>query len=78
MGQLLTKLLDTSPAYDIRRDKDGFLLIAKPGHTDEFSNLAREAADHAGDDFIVFTTSDGQHGYSQMFVMPLDEALPLL
>ena len=67
MGQLLTKLLDTSPAYDIRRDKDGFLLIAKPGHTDEFSNLAREAADHAGDDFIVFTTSDGQHGYSLIF-----------
>ena len=76
MGQLLTKLLDTSPAYDIRRDKDGFLLIAKPGHTDEFSNLAREAADHAGDDFIVFTTSDGQHGYSQMFILPLDEMPP--
>lgn len=77
MGRLLTKLLEDSPAYDLRRDKDGFVLIAKPGHREEFSDLVREAAEHAGDDFIVFTTSDGRQGYSQMFVMPLDEAAPL-
>jgi hypothetical protein len=53
------------------------VLIAKPGHREEFSDLVREAAEHAGDDFIVFTTSDGRQGYSQMFVMPLDEAPPL-
>lgn len=76
MGQMLTKLLDTSPAYDIRRDKDGFVLTPNPGHTDEFSDLVREASRKAGDDFVVFTTSDGHHGYSQMFVMPLDD-IPL-
>ena len=73
MGRLLDKLLKTSPAYDIRRDKDGFVLIGKPGHIDEFSDLVREAAERAGEEFVVFTTSDGHHGYSQMFVMPLDE-----
>ncbi|WP_303719143.1 hypothetical protein, partial [Brevundimonas naejangsanensis] len=72
MGRLLKKLLMDHPAYDIRRDKDGFVLIGKPDHIDEFSDLVREAADHAGEDFVVFTTSDGGQGYSQMFVMPLD------
>lgn len=73
MGRLLDKLLETSPAYDIRQDKDGFILIAKPDHIDEFSDLVREAADHAGNEFVVFTVSDGHQGYSQMFVMPLDD-----
>jgi hypothetical protein len=76
MGRLLDKLLETSPAYDIRQDKDGFVLIGKPGHIDEFSDLVREAADHAGEEFVVFTTSNGHQGYSQMFVMPLNEMPP--
>ncbi len=74
MGQLLTKLLDTSPAYDIRRDDGGFVLTGKPEHIDEFNKLVREAAFHAGDDFVVFPMSDGHHGYSQMFLVPLDDA----
>jgi len=74
MGRLLDRLLSQSPAYDIRRDEDGFVLIGKPGHLDEFSDLVRHAAEKAGDDFIVFTTTDGHEGYSQMFVMPLDDA----
>ena len=76
MGRLLDKLLESSPAYDIRQDKDGFVLIGKPGHIEEFSELVREAAEHAGEEFVVFTTSDGHQGYSQMFVMPLNEMPP--
>ena len=75
MGRLLDKLLRDYPAYDIRRDKDGFVLIGKPDRLDEFSDLVREAAEQAGEDFIVFTTTDGHHRYSQMFVMLLDEAV---
>jgi len=73
MGRLLDKLLTTHPAYDIKRDEDGFVLIGKSGHFDEFSDLVREATEHAGEDFIVFPTSDGGTGYSRMFVVPLDE-----
>lgn len=72
MGRLLDKLLKTSPAYDIRQDKDGFVLVGKPDHIDEFSDIVREAAEQAGEEFVVFTTSDGHQGYSQMFVMPFD------
>ena len=58
-----------------------FCIRKLPGLTDgefqrywreDHADLVREAADHAGEDFVVFTTSDGGQGYSQMFVMPLD------
>ncbi len=72
MGRMLDRLLSASPAYEIKREANGFVLIGRSGHLDAFSNLVREAADAAGDDFVVFTTPDGAHGYSQMFVMPMD------
>lgn len=74
MGRLLDQLIQGTPACDVRPEKDGFTLIGKPDRRDEFSDLVRDAAAKAGEDFLVFTISDGRHGYSQMFVMPLDEA----
>lgn len=73
MGRLLDKLIQGAPTYDVKSEKDGFTLVGKPDRLDEFSELVREAAAKAGEDFVVFTTSDGHHRYSQMFVMPLDE-----
>jgi len=73
MGRLLDKLIQGTPACVVKPESDGFTLVGKPDHLAEFSDLVREAVDHAGDDFIVFTTSDGQNGYSKMFVLPLDE-----
>ena len=73
MGRLLDKLLNDHPAYDIRRDEDGFVLTGRLDHIDEFSDIVRETAEQAGEEFVVFTTSDGHQGYSQMFVMPLDD-----
>lgn len=73
MGKLLDRLLEGSHAYRVKREADGYTLVAEPDCVEEFSNLVREAADHAGEDFIVFTTSDGGVGYSQMFVMLMDE-----
>ena len=69
MGKLLDRLLEGSHAYSVTREADGYTLVAEPDCVDEFNDLVREAADHAGVDFIVFTTSDGHHGYSRMFVM---------
>jgi len=76
MGRLLDQLKQGAPAYDVKVEGDGFTLIGKPGYIDEFSDIVREAANHAGDDFVVFTTSDGHQGYSRMFVMPLDGPSP--
>ena len=74
MGRLLDKLIQGSPACEVKSETHGFTLVGKPDRLDEFSDLVREAVDHAGEDFVVFPMSDGSHRYSQMFVMPLDEA----
>lgn len=72
MGRMLDRLLSASPAYEIRPEANGYMLIGRSGHTAEFNDLVREAADASGDEFVVFPTSDGSHGYSQMFVMPME------
>ena len=73
MGRLLDKLRETSPVYDLKVDRDGFILVGRPEHREAFNDLVREAAGQSGGDFVIFATSDGQAGYSQMFVMPLED-----
>ena len=72
MANLLDRLLEGSPAYRVTRETGGYTLVARPDGRAEFSALVRQAADAAGDDFVVFPTPDGARGYSRMFVMPLD------
>lgn len=76
MGRLLDKLIQGTPVCEVKSEADGFALVGKPDRLDEFSDLVREAVDHAGNDFVVFPMSDGHHGYSQMFVMPLSDKAP--
>jgi hypothetical protein len=73
MGRLLDRLVQGTSAYTVRRETDILTQVGKPDRLEEFNDLVREAADHSGDDYVVFTTSDGHHSYSQMFVMPFDE-----
>lgn len=73
MGRLLDKLIQGTPACVVKSETDGFTLVGKPDRLDAFSDLVREAVDQAGDDYVVFPTSDGSHGYSQMFVVLLDD-----
>ena len=54
MGRLLDKLKRGAPAYDVKVERDGFTLIGKPDHIDEFSDLVREAANRAGEEFVVY------------------------
>ncbi len=74
MGRFLDRLLADSPVYRVLRDGEGFVLVGVQERLAEFSELVREAADHAGNDYIVFPVSDGRQGYSQMLVMPLDQS----
>ncbi|HAC01197.1 hypothetical protein ABC365_04590 [Brevundimonas sp. 3P9-tot-E] len=76
MGKLLDRLLEGSHVYRIERETDGYMLVSDPECVEEFSALVREAAQCAGDDFVVFTTSDGPSRYVQMYVMPLADILP--
>nr|WP_313522268.1 hypothetical protein [Brevundimonas diminuta] len=76
MGRFLDSLLEASAAYQIRQDDDGFLLIGNPKRAAEFNDIVRHATDDAGEDYVAFPISDGDHGYSQMFIIPLDEMPP--
>lgn len=76
MRQFLDSLLETSPAYQVRRDSDGFLLIGSPEFAAEFNTVVRQAAHDSGKDFVAFPVSDGERGYSEMFILPLDEMPP--
>ncbi|WP_298697356.1 hypothetical protein [uncultured Brevundimonas sp.] len=72
MGRLLDSLLEGSHAYRIEREADSYTLVADPDCLDEFSDLVREAAAQAGEEFVVFPVCEGGHLYSQMVVVPLD------
>lgn len=76
MGKLLDRLLEGSHVYRIERERDGYMLVSDPNCVEEFSALVREAAQCAGDDFVVFTTSDGPYRYVQMYIMPLTDIFP--
>lgn len=76
MVRLLDKLAQGTPSCTVKQEDNGFTLIGKADRLDEFSELVREASAHSGDDFVVFTTSDGHAGYSRMFVMPLNAITP--
>ncbi|WP_415289113.1 hypothetical protein RSD66_04175 [Brevundimonas sp. S1H14] len=76
MGRFLDSLLEASAAYQVRQDDDGFLLIGSPEFAAEFNIVVRQATDDAGEDFVAFPISDGGLGYSQMFILPLDEMPP--
>ena len=39
----IDKLKRGAPAYDVKVERDGFTLIGKPDHIDEFSDIVREA-----------------------------------
>lgn len=72
MGRLLDELIQGTPACEVKSEPDGFTLAADyPDRLDEFSDLVREAVDQAGEEFMVFPTSDGGHRYSRMFVIPM-------
>jgi len=53
-----------------------FLLIGNPKRAAEFNDIVRHATDEAGEDYVAFPISDGGHGYSQMFILPLDDMPP--
>lgn len=73
MGRLLDRLLEGSHAYRIKREAEGYTLVAEPDCLGEFSDLVREAAAETGGDFVVFPVSEGDHLYSEMLVLPLGE-----
>ncbi|WP_404418544.1 hypothetical protein [Brevundimonas vesicularis] len=71
MGRFLDKLSRDDPAYELSASDDGYTLISRAGHEDEFNELARDLIDNAGSEFVVLPSSDGQVGYERVFIIPI-------
>lgn len=71
MGRFLDTIRRDHPAYRVEASDDGYVLVRRDGHDDQFNELARHLIDDAGEDFAVFPTSDGHTGYERVFVIPL-------
>lgn len=74
MGRLLDRLVKGSPAYSVRREAEGFVLVGRPDRLDEFSDLVRRVTDDGAEEFAVFPTTDSDHRYCEAFILPLDGA----
>jgi hypothetical protein len=71
MGRFLDRLSRDDPAYELMASDDGYTLIGRAGHEDEFNELARDLIDNAGNEFVVLPSSDGQVGYERVFIIPI-------
>jgi hypothetical protein len=71
MGRFLDKLSRDDPAYELSASDDGYTLIGRFGHEDEFNEFARDLIDNAGDEFVVLPSTDGQTGYERLFIIPI-------
>lgn len=75
MVRLLDKLIQGTPACEVKSEADGFTLVGKPDRLDEFSDLVRKAADHSGEEFVIFPVIEGGR-YNAMLVVPLNDEAP--
>ena len=49
----------------------GFFLV-RTDDRDAFNELARQAIDRSGLDYVALPVSDGKAGYERVFIMPMD------
>lgn len=68
MVRLLDALRNDPRASGVEMTEQGFVLS---GSGKAFDELAREALENAGDDFVALPTSDGGVGYSRVVIITL-------
>ncbi len=68
MGRLLDALRNDPRASGVEVTNDGFVLS---GSGEAFDELAREALENAGKDFVALPTSDGGVGYSRVVIITI-------
>lgn len=51
---------------------DGGFFLVRTDDRDAFNELARQAIDRSGLDYVALPVSDGKAGYERVFIMPMD------
>jgi len=69
----LNDLRHAGRTHRVWQEDKGFM-IEREADADvaAFNCMVREALDSAGNDFAAFPQPDGHHGYSAIYVVPLD------
>ncbi len=70
MGKVLDRLKAGSPIFDVERAGDGYVLVADPRHSAEFSQLVRDLLNHETDEFVILPVTDGSTGYARAIILP--------
>lgn len=66
MGRFLEALKADSRAKTIEMTRDGFVLA---GEGEAFDQLAREALEGAGEDYVALPTGNGAGGYERVVIV---------
>ena len=71
MRRLLDRFSRDDPAFRLEADGAGVVLIRQDGQAEPFNAIARDLINEAGNEFLVFPTTDGAAGYERVFILPL-------
>lgn len=73
MSIYLDTLKQSGDCHVAERTPDGFAVVRRSvDHARAFNDLAREALNRSGVDYVAFLRTDGHTGYDQMFIIPLE------
>lgn len=73
MSMYLDKLKQSGTCHVAERTQGGFAIVRRSDdHARAFNDLAREALDRSGVDYVAFPRTDGPTGYDQVFIIPLE------
>lgn len=74
MGPFLKTLRRGGADFAVEPTEAGFAIVRRSsGDPEAFNALAREAVNRSGVDFVALPRSDGQAGYDQVIILPIDE-----
>jgi hypothetical protein len=71
MGTLLDHLRTGSPDYLVEMAGDGFVLVRREDHCDEFNRLVRELLNRNSEEFVILPVTDGGRGYDRAIILPI-------
>jgi hypothetical protein len=71
MGTLLDRLKTGSPDYAVEMAGDGFVLVRREDHCDEFNRLVRELLNRNSEEFVILPVTDGGKGYDRAIILPI-------
>ena len=77
MGRFLDRLRQGSTVHRVETAGEGFAIVRVEGQEAGFDDLAREAINDAGGDFLALPITDGHTGYERVVILPTNPGEPV-